>query len=277
MLPDLPPLLRPDLPRGQGQGAGRGLRRRLQRLHGRGVVRRQRRPAAPAVHHPAVGRREGGRRGAAQRGPRRARRVLQRDPAAPRPAQHPQRRTGIRSSPPARRPGTVVCMHIGSSSKMPATSADAPVAVAATLSFGNAMSSLCRLPLLRRPHPLPPPCPGLLGGPDRLAALHPRAGGRRLARAPRLGWREGHRPRAALHLLPPPGLRLLLPRPARARLPRRHRRRPHHLRDRLPPHRLHLARHPCRGRADGAGPLRRGRVPDHAGQRHCDARPRQGP
>jgi len=38
--------------------------------------------------------------------------------------------------------GTVVCMHIGSSSKMPATSADAPVAVAATLSFGNAMASL---------------------------------------------------------------------------------------------------------------------------------------
>ncbi len=38
--------------------------------------------------------------------------------------------------------GTVVCMHIGSSSKMPATSGDAPVAVSATLSFGNAMSSL---------------------------------------------------------------------------------------------------------------------------------------
>ncbi len=38
--------------------------------------------------------------------------------------------------------GTVVCMHIGSSSRMPATSADAPVAVAATLSFVNAMSSL---------------------------------------------------------------------------------------------------------------------------------------
>ncbi len=37
---------------------------------------------------------------------------------------------------------TVVCMHIGSSSQMPATSADAPPAVAATLSFGNAMSSL---------------------------------------------------------------------------------------------------------------------------------------
>ena len=39
--------------------------------------------------------------------------------------------------------GTVVCMHIGSSSKMPATSADAPPAVAASLSFNNAMASLC--------------------------------------------------------------------------------------------------------------------------------------
>ena len=38
--------------------------------------------------------------------------------------------------------GTVVCMHIGSSSQMPATSPDAPPAVAATLSFGNAMSSM---------------------------------------------------------------------------------------------------------------------------------------
>ena len=37
---------------------------------------------------------------------------------------------------------TVVCMHIGSSSQMPATSGDAPVAVAATLSFNNAMASL---------------------------------------------------------------------------------------------------------------------------------------
>jgi len=37
---------------------------------------------------------------------------------------------------------TVVCMHIGSSSRMPATSADAPAAVAVTLSFGNAMSSM---------------------------------------------------------------------------------------------------------------------------------------
>jgi len=38
--------------------------------------------------------------------------------------------------------GTVICMHIGSSSRMPATSADAPPAVAATLSFNNAMASM---------------------------------------------------------------------------------------------------------------------------------------
>lgn len=36
----------------------------------------------------------------------------------------------------------VVCMHIGSSSKMPATSPDAPASVQATLSFNNAMGSL---------------------------------------------------------------------------------------------------------------------------------------
>jgi predicted TIM-barrel fold metal-dependent hydrolase len=38
---------------------------------------------------------------------------------------------------------TVVNMHIGSSSRMPSTSEDAPVAVAASLSFNNSMASLC--------------------------------------------------------------------------------------------------------------------------------------
>ena len=37
---------------------------------------------------------------------------------------------------------TVINMHVGSSSKMPATGPDAPVAVALTLTFGNAMASL---------------------------------------------------------------------------------------------------------------------------------------
>jgi len=39
--------------------------------------------------------------------------------------------------------GTVVCMHIGSSSRMPSTSTDAPPAVGATLSFNNAIMSMC--------------------------------------------------------------------------------------------------------------------------------------
>ena len=37
---------------------------------------------------------------------------------------------------------TVIQMHIGSSSQMPSTSADAPAAVGSTLTFGNAMSSM---------------------------------------------------------------------------------------------------------------------------------------
>lgn len=38
---------------------------------------------------------------------------------------------------------TVVCMHIGSSSKMPSTSPDAPFIISSTLTFQNAMGSLC--------------------------------------------------------------------------------------------------------------------------------------
>jgi len=39
--------------------------------------------------------------------------------------------------------GTVVCMHIGSGSKMPSTSVDAPAAVQSTATFTNCMLSLC--------------------------------------------------------------------------------------------------------------------------------------
>jgi predicted TIM-barrel fold metal-dependent hydrolase len=38
--------------------------------------------------------------------------------------------------------GTVLCMHIGSSSKMPTTSPDAPFIVSSTLTFSNAMGSM---------------------------------------------------------------------------------------------------------------------------------------
>ena len=37
----------------------------------------------------------------------------------------------------------MVCMHIGSSSKMPATSPDAPFSVSSTITFANAMGSMC--------------------------------------------------------------------------------------------------------------------------------------
>ena len=94
VLPDVPPLLRPDLPRGEGPRARPRVRARVQRLDGRGVVRRQRRHADPADHHPALGRRARGRRGAPQRGARRARGVLQRDPAQPRAAVDPLGRVG---------------------------------------------------------------------------------------------------------------------------------------------------------------------------------------
>ena len=57
LLPDVPAVLRPDLPRGRRSGSRDGVRARLQRLDGGGVVRGQRGRARPADHHPVVGRR----------------------------------------------------------------------------------------------------------------------------------------------------------------------------------------------------------------------------
>ena len=102
------------------------LRQGLQRLDGRRVVRRVRRPPHPAHHHPALGRRAGRCRGAPQRRARRAGRVLQRDPAVPRAAERSTPTTGTRSSRACEETDTVIHMHIGSSSKMPSTSPDAP-------------------------------------------------------------------------------------------------------------------------------------------------------
>ena len=68
--------------------------------------------------------------------------AFSRDPGQARSADASTPATGTRSSQACAETETLVCMHIGSSSQMPATSADAPPAVAATLSFGNAMSSM---------------------------------------------------------------------------------------------------------------------------------------
>ena len=79
----------------QGQGARPALRRGVQRLDGRRVVRGQQRAPDPALPGAAVGRRARRRRGAAQRRARRARRS--RSPSCPPwlgPAEHPLRLLG---------------------------------------------------------------------------------------------------------------------------------------------------------------------------------------
>ena len=138
---------------------------------------------------------------------------------------------------------TVINMHIGSSSQMPATSADAPAAVAATLTFGNAMASmtdwlfsgmLVQFPDLKLAY-----SEGQIGWIPYI-----------LERADDV-WEEHRAWGGVADLVPEPpstyyyrqiygcffrdqhGLDS----------PRRGRRRQHHLRDRLPAHRLHVARH----------------------------------
>jgi hypothetical protein len=101
------------------------------------------RPAHPALPDPAVGRRAGRRRGAPQRRARRPGRLLQRDPALPRPALGPRPRPLLGPVLPAcEETGTVINMHIGSSSKMPSTSADAPPPSGSTLTHSNATYSM---------------------------------------------------------------------------------------------------------------------------------------
>ena len=145
-------------------------------------------------------------------------------------------------------------MHIGSSSKMPATSADAPAAVGATLTFNNAMASLTdwlfsgvlvRFPELKLAYSEGQIgwIPYVLERADDVWEEH---------RA--LGRRRRHGARAAVDLLLPPDLRLLLPTTSTAStVARRGRRRQHHLRDRLPAHRLDLA-DTQEGRREADGP-----------------------
>ena len=217
LLPDLPALLRPDLRRGARQGGRARLRARLQRLDGRGVVRRQRRPAHPAVPHPAVGHRPRRRGDPAQRRAGRAGRDLQRDPHPPRAAQSIHSGYWDPFFAVCEETGTVVNMHIGSSSQMPAASPDAPPAVQASLSLQQRHGLDDGLPLQRRPGEVPAAQTRLQRGPDGLDPLRPGARRRRLGGAPGLGRRARPDPRAAVHLLLPADLLLLLPRQARRR------------------------------------------------------------
>ncbi len=86
VLPVLPPAVRADVLRGQGQGTRRAVRARLQRLHDRRVVRQRARPLHPAGHRPAVGPAAGRGRNPALRRAWREGGVVQRESGAARPA-----------------------------------------------------------------------------------------------------------------------------------------------------------------------------------------------
>ena len=96
LLPDLPALLRPDLHRGQGPRA-RACSACGPTTTGwwrSGAARRRTGRLIPLTLIPLWDAGAGRRRGPAQRRPRRPRRRLLRDTAAPRPALHPHRRLG---------------------------------------------------------------------------------------------------------------------------------------------------------------------------------------
>ena len=169
---------------------------------------------------------------------------------------------------------TIVNMHIGSSSKMPSTSADAPPAVGSTLTHTNATFSLVdflfsgvfvRLPDLKVAY-----SEGQIGWIPYI-----------LERADRV-WEDNRGwggvadivPGEAVELLRGPRVGLLLRRRPRAALGGRDRRGQHHLRVRLPALGLHVAPHPGDRRGADGRPLRRAAAQDRAGERDQAVRPR---
>ncbi len=226
------------------------------------------RPPHPVVPDPALGSVGRGRRGPSQRRPRRARRVLQRDPVPPRPAQHPRRRPlgSVLRRVRGDRHGRVHAHRLVVEDAGHLTRRTRVGAGDAELQQRHGIAE--RLPLLGRARAPSPPQARLQRGSDRVDPLHPRAGRRRLEPVPGLGVPPRAGARAAVDLLLPAGLRLLLPRPPRHPLARRGGRRQHHLRGRLPPLRLDLAQHQGRRR----GSVRR-RSTTRRPTRSCAATP----
>ena len=144
VLPDLPPFLRPDLLRGEGQGARPPLRQGLQRLDGRGVVRRVRRHGSSRscliplwdAEMAATEVRRNAARGV------RAVCFSEIPPFLGLPSVHDPDNYWDPFFDACAETATVVNMHIGSSSKMPSTSEDAPPAVGSTLVHTNATLSM---------------------------------------------------------------------------------------------------------------------------------------
>ena len=121
VLPELPALLRPDVPRGEGPRARAAVRARLQRLDGRRVVRVERRTARAAVSRPALG--SDARRAEVERNAARGVRAVcfSEIPAyLGLPSIHSGEWDPFFAACEAT--GTVLCLHIGSGTKMPSTS-----------------------------------------------------------------------------------------------------------------------------------------------------------
>ena len=139
--------------------------------------------------------------------------------------------------------GTGGRMHIGSSSKMPAASPDAPPSVSATLGLRQRDVVADRLPDVRACWCATRRCK-LLYAESQIGWI-PYV----LQRVDHV-WEDNQGWAQTKHIPEPPStyyyqqhLRLLHQRPARPRLARRGRRRQRHLRDRLPAQRLDVARH----------------------------------
>ena len=160
------------------------LRAGLQRLHGRGVGRRERRPPDPAVPHPAVGRRPGRRRGP----PQRRARASGRSPSASCPppwacrASTTATATGIRSSAPATRPArSSACTSARPRHRCRSPRTTRPAHVQISLTTINAQLSMSDWLLSGVLARFPEPQAGVLRGPDRLDAVPARAAGHAVA------------------------------------------------------------------------------------------------
>ena len=142
--PTFPRFCGQTFPEAEGQGAGAAVCAGLQRLDGRGVVRGIGRPAHPAVPDPAVGpaARRGTRSAATRRGACERCCFSEQPPNLGLPSVHDRNRYWDPFVAACDETGTVICMHSGSGSKMPSTSADAPPAVGSTLTHELAEQSL---------------------------------------------------------------------------------------------------------------------------------------
>ncbi len=273
VLPQLPEVLRAAVPQRQGPRPGAVVRAGLQRLDGRGVVRSERRAPDPTVPGPAVGRRPGGGRDPAQRGPRCSGGRLQRVADLPRPAEPPLRLLG----PVLRRVRGDVdrALHAHRVGHQDAPGvARCPGRGAGHHLVRQHRRQHDRLHLLRDPRPLPEPAAAVRRVPDRMDPLSARASRRRLGDAPRVERLASGLRRTAVDLLLPPHLQLLLQGPRRHRDARPGGARQHHLRDRLSP----PGRHVAPFGPSGGRPVRRARRhvhrQDHQRQRHQIVRTR---